>query len=356
MLAIELAKFGQMRQKNRASAGTNTWGAAEDFILFTEVVVGSDVFFDNPVEFGNLIVEGFNHLANAFTNPGMKRELTSVGFLNTQVNELSAATYQIGQFACFGAGGQFWLWLNDLGETRKDCCIDGVGLGKFTYTSCEVTDLPRGGNYNLEVCLKQFGNNGTFVSSGCFENYKRDSERLKGFDELFCARGIVGQRYVDRGGTRGDVECVFGNVDADEKWFCHGLLPILQMRTRRPCGLSAVPAAVRVSSIAATRIMLYNGLMDQGRSDLSSPASFGSARYARLTERRIYYRTFNHDICQHTRRGYFLRTLKTKYRVTSNDLNPCPKFLCVFCLPSVDLSKEGAFCGLKNSAISEICG
>jgi hypothetical protein len=96
------------------------------------------------------------------------------------------------------------------------------------------------------------------------------------------------------------VKCVFGNVDADEEWFLHGFLPILRIRTRRPRG-SAVPAAVRASSIVATRITLSDGLADQDTTDLSSPASCGSARYARLTARRIYYGTFNHDICQHTR-------------------------------------------------------
>ncbi|MGA2094059.1 MAG: hypothetical protein ABSH16_11750, partial [Sedimentisphaerales bacterium] len=140
----------------------------------------------------------------------------------------------------------------------------------------------------------------TFVSAGGFEDYQGNTVRLKGFDELLCARGIVGQRNVDRGGTRSDVKCFFGNVDANEKLFLHGFLPILQMRTRRTCGSSAVHAAVRVSSIAAARITLGDGLVGQDTLDLSSPASFGSARYARLAERRIYYGTFNHDRCQHT--------------------------------------------------------
>jgi hypothetical protein len=62
----------------------------------------------------------------------------------------------------------------------------------------------------------------------------------------------------------------------------------------------------------ATRITLSDGLADQDTTDLSSPASCGSARYARLTARRIYYGTFNHDICQHTRHKDLLATEGTK--------------------------------------------
>jgi hypothetical protein len=73
------------------------------------------------------------------------------------------------------------------------------------------------------------------------------------------------------------------------------LLPILQIRTRRTCGSSAVHSAVRVSPTVAARITLCDGLADQDTTDLSSPAFCGSARYARLTAKRIYHGTFNHD-------------------------------------------------------------
>ena len=246
------------------------------------------------VELGDLVVERFNHFADALANPGMSDGFASIQFLGAQVSKLSAATNQVGQFVGLRAGGRFWLWLNDLGKTGEDCGIDGVGLGEFADASREITDLTRGGDDDFKVCLEQFSDDGTFVAACCFEDYQGDAVRLKGFDELFCARGGVGQRDVDEAGTRGGVKCVFGNVDANEKWFLHGFLPILRIRTRRPRG-SAVPAAVRVSSIVAARIMLRDGLAGLGTTDLSSPAFCGSARYARLAAKRIYYGTFNHD-------------------------------------------------------------
>jgi hypothetical protein len=300
LLAVEPAEFGQKRYKRGAGAGAYAFGASQDFIFLSQVIVGFDLLFDEFVEFGNLVVEGFYHLSDAFAYPGMADGLAAVQFLCAQVSELSAATHQVGQFVDLRAGRGFWLRLNDLSETGEDACVNGVGLGPFAETSREVTDLARGSDDNLEICLEQFGDDGTFVAAGCFEDDQFYFVRLKDFDELLCARGRVGQRNVDGGGTRGDVKCVFGNVDADEEWFLHGFLPILRIRTRRPRG-SAVPAAVRANSTVATRITLCDGLADQNTTDLSSPASCVSARYARLTARRLYYGTFNHDICQHTR-------------------------------------------------------
>ncbi|MGA2093424.1 MAG: hypothetical protein ABSH16_08475, partial [Sedimentisphaerales bacterium] len=172
LLAVELPQFGQLRQEHSTSLRADAWGAAEDFIFFTEAVVGLDVLFNEFVEFGDLIVEGFEHLADAFTNLWMKGELASVGFLGVQVSELPAATHQVSQFVYFGACGRFWLWLDDLGETCKDCGVDGVGLGPFAKATCEVTDLSRGGDDYFEVCLKQFGDDWTFVSAGGFEDYQ----------------------------------------------------------------------------------------------------------------------------------------------------------------------------------------
>jgi hypothetical protein len=240
LLTVELSQFGQLSQESRTGMRAYAFGVADNFIFFTEVI------------------------------------------------------------------GRFRLWLNDLCETGKDVCIDGVGLGEFSEASGEITDLSWGGDNDLEVCLKQFGDNGAFVTASCFEDDQCDFVRLKDFGELTCARGIVGQRCVDEAGTRGDVKRVFGNVDADEDGFIHGFLPILQMRTRpRSClrqeDTGAVPAAVRVSPTAAASITLCDGLEGLDTLVLSSPASFGSARCARLTERRIYYGTLIHGICQHTR-------------------------------------------------------
>jgi len=294
LLAIELPQFRQLGQQSRAGMRADAGCAAENFIFFAEVIVGFDVLADEFIELGDLIVERFNHFADALTNLRMADSFASIQLLGAQVSKLSAATNQVGQLIGLGADGRFGLRLNDLSETCEDCGIDGVGFGELANASREVTNLSWRGNDDFEIRLKQFGDDGAFVTASCFEDYQRNVVRLKGFDELFCARETVGQGDVDCGRTRGDVECLFGNVDANEKRFCHGLLPILQMRTRRTHG-SAVHSAVRVGSTVAARITLRDGLADQDTTDLSSPAFSGSARYARLTAKRIYYGTFNHD-------------------------------------------------------------
>ena len=294
-LSIKPAKFGQLRDKHSAGFGSNTFSTLQDIVFPAEVIIGLDVLFDEFVEFGDLVVEGFEHLADAFANLRMEDGLASVQFLGTQASELFSATHQVGQIINLRAGRGFWLGLDDLGEASEDCGVDGVGFGPFTEASCEVTNLAWRGNDDFKVCPKQLGDDGTLITAGCFEDDQCNVVRLKGLDELVCARRRVGQRNVDRGGARRDVKCVFGNVDADEEWFLHGFLPILQMRTRRSHGASAVPAAVRVSSIVAARITLCDGLEGLDTIDLSSPASCGSARYARLAARRLYYGTFNHD-------------------------------------------------------------
>lgn len=219
LLTVELAKFGQLRQKNCAGLRSDARGALEDFVFLAEVVIGLDVLLDKFIEFSNLVVESFDHLADAFANSGMADGLAAIELLSVQVNELATAADQVGQFVRFGAELRFGLRLDDLSETGKDACIDGVGLGEFADSACEVTYLARRSDDDLEVCLEQFSDNWAFITAGCFEDDKCDVMRLKGLEELADAWGRVGHREIDGGWTRGDVKSVFGNVDADEQWF-----------------------------------------------------------------------------------------------------------------------------------------
>ena len=216
LLTVELPKFRQLGQQNSAGLRADAFNALQDFVFLAEVVIGLNVLLDDFVEFGDLTIEGFEHLLDASANSGMSNGLAPIQFLGAQVNELTAATDQIGQFVPFGAKLRFRLRLNDLSEAGKDACIDGVSLGEFADSACEVTDLAWRGNNDLEVCLEQSGDNGTFISAGCFKDDQRDTMQLKEIEEFVDARGRIGQRNVDGGRTRGDVKCVFGNVDADE--------------------------------------------------------------------------------------------------------------------------------------------
>jgi len=215
-LTVELAEFWQSGQQDCAGLRSNAWGALEDFVFLAEVLIGLDVLLDEFIEFGNLVVKDFDHLADAFANFGMADGLATIQLLGAQVNKLATAANQVGQFVRFGAGLRFGLRLDDLSETGKDACVDWVGLGKFTDATCEVTDLAWRGDDDLELCLKQFSDNGTFIAAGCFKDYKCDAVILKGLDKLVDARRRVGHRQVDGGRAGGDVKCVFGDVDTDE--------------------------------------------------------------------------------------------------------------------------------------------
>jgi hypothetical protein len=216
LLTVELAEFRQLGQQNSAGLRADAFNTLQDFVFLAEVVIGLNVLLDDFVEFSDLTVKGFEHSLDAFANSGMSNGFTPIQFLGAQVNELTAATDQIGQFVRFGAKLRFGLRLNDLSEAGKDACIDGVSLGEFADSACEVTDLAWRDDNDLEVRLEQSGDNGTFISAGCFKHDQCDTMQLKEIEEVVDARGRIGQRNADGGGTRGDVKCVFGNVDADE--------------------------------------------------------------------------------------------------------------------------------------------
>lgn len=216
LLTVEPAELRQLGQENSAGLRAYAVEALQDSVLPAEVVIELDMLLYDFVEFSDLAVEGSEHLLDAFANPGMSDCLAAIEFLGTQVNELAAATDEIGQFVGFRAERRFGLGLNDLSEAGKHACIDGVGLGEFTDSACEITDLAWRGYNDLEVGLQQAGDDGPFVSAGCFKDDQGDAMRLEGLDEFVDAWRRVGHRYVDGSRTRGDVKCVFGNVDADE--------------------------------------------------------------------------------------------------------------------------------------------
>lgn len=216
LLTVELSQFRQLGQENSAGLGAYTVEALQNFVSLAEVVIELDMLLYDLVEFSDLSVEGSEHLLNAFSNPWMSNCLASIEFLCTQVNELAAATDEIGQFVGFGADRRFRLGLDDLSEAGKHACIDGVGLGEFADSTCKITDLAWGGDNDLEVGLQEAGDYGPFVSAGCLEDDQGNTMRLKGLDKLVDAWRGVGHRDIDGGRTRGDVKCVFGNVDTNE--------------------------------------------------------------------------------------------------------------------------------------------
>ena len=187
---------------------------------------------------------------------------------------------------------RFRGWFDDLRKLRQHLRIDGVGLCVLPHTFCEVTHLPGIDYNNRQRCVEQFGGKRPFITAGSFENNQCNIFVLKDFTKPAITVRCVGQMSFDDVRECCNVEGVFGDVDADVNWFRHGFVPYLQMRAR---SMPAAQTAVRAGPIAAVRFTLCDGLVGLGTTELSSPASFGSTRYARLTERCFNYRTFNHN-------------------------------------------------------------
>jgi len=301
LLSVEQSQFRKLGQEYRAGLGSYSGCTSEDFIFVGQFLVGGDMLGDQLVNFGDLVVEGFDHLADAFMHSGMTDGLLTIDFFCSQGSQLIASGNQVGQFFGFTVELRPWFWLDDLSEACQHSRIDGVCLGQFSDASCELTDLTWRSDYDFEVGFEQSGNDGTFITAGCF---KYDQFNIIWFEclyQLLYSAAGVGQRQIDGGRRRANTECVFGNVDAYEDLFFHGTLPVLQMRARRACGSPTALSAVRAGPTAATRIMLCDDLVGLGTLDLSSPAAFGSSRYARLAQSCFSYGTLIHGRCQHTR-------------------------------------------------------
>ena len=301
LVAIELAQFGQMRQEHSAGLRADAWGAAKETIFMLQVIVGLNVVVDEFVEFSDLMFEGFDHFSDAFSDLDMMDHFSAIGFLSEQGIELSTSCDQFGEGLEMGCFRQSRLGVDDLAEVSEGVGIDGIGLGEFSETSCEVADLSRVGDDDVVAGLEEFDGKRFFVTAGSFENDLGYMEIAQALNEVPVALSCVEIAAVKLGGAGSDVKRFFGDVDADEKWGGHGVLPFLPMRAWRRRGPLA-QAAVRVRSIATARTSLCDGLSDLGTTGLTPPLAAASARYARLSgSQNCTYGTINHAFCQHTR-------------------------------------------------------
>lgn len=293
LMAIELTQFGQMSQEHGAGLGADPWGAAQDGVFVTEVIVALNVVLDEIVELANLGFQSFDYPFDATADLSVVGHFGAVGFLGEHVGHLSTSADQFGQKLRLGLSGRPIGGFDHLAENGEDLGIDGVGLGVFPQTFCEVTHLAGIDHDRLESGLDQFGSKSAFVSAGCFQDDLSDIEALQRVEELSVALGSIGVITLELGWTRCDLERIFSDVNSDIERCGHGSTPFLPMRA----SLSASQAAVRVNPIATTRTMLSGGLFDLDTIGLTSSVA-GSARcaplcwglrYARLPDNNIVY-------------------------------------------------------------------
>jgi len=298
-MTIEFSQFGQMSDEHSAGLRANARGAAQDSIFVTEVIVALNVVLNEIVELTNLGLEGFDHFADAITNFEMMCHFGTVGFLGKHVGELSPSADQFGQELRLWLSGRPIGGFDHLAETSEDFGIDGVGLGVFAQTFCEMTHLTGIDHDRLESGLDQFGSESAFVSAGCFQDDLGDIEALQSGQELSVAFSNIGVITLELGWAGGDLEGIFGDVNSDIERFGHGSTPFLPMRAWRRVSPLA-QAAVRVNPTATTRTKLRVGLDDPVTIGLTSSVA-GSARcaplcpglrFARLADNNVIYGIF----------------------------------------------------------------
>ena len=288
-LPIETAEFGQIGDEHCAGLRANAWSALEDAVFVFEVVIGIDMFSDEMVNFVDLEVECFDHFLNALFNLRVVNHKQTIRFLSSQVVELPTSSDQLGQFSGLGRRMRFRCRLDDLSEFGQNLRIDGVGLCPLPHAVGEVTYLPRIDNNNRQVCIEQFGDNGSFVASGRFKDNKSDVMIFEALTKLAMTIRCVWQTSFQDRGAGCNVEGVFCDIDTDINFFRHGFLPYLQMRAR---SFPAAQTAVRAGPIAAARFPLRDGLDGPNTTELSSPAGACSARYARLASTSFIRQTY----------------------------------------------------------------
>lgn len=297
LLAVKLSEFRQISDEHSARLRAYAGRALKDAVFVFEVVVGVDMLTDKLVDFIYLEVEGFYHFLDALFDFRMMYHQDAVGFLCSQVVELSASADEFCQFSGLGCRMRFRGRLDDLSEFSQHLSIDGVGLGPLAEAVGEVADLSRVGHDDKKACIEQLGDDWFFVTASGFENDKCDGVLFEHSTKLAITIGRVGQTGLEQFRAAGDVKGFFCDIDTDIIGiFGHGFLPYLQMRARLLCGTGAAQTAVRACPTAAARFPLRDGLGGQDAIELSSPAGVGSARYARLAYTSITCETIiNHD-------------------------------------------------------------
>ena len=152
-----------------------------------------------------------------------RRFISAVHLGGSQLDELAPACDEIVEFGLLFPGFCEGPWSNLLSEASDDSGIDAVGFGEDPERFGEVSDLPGIDHGDRIACREEFGNDGAFIASGRFE----DDEAVLGCGQPFQERlppgAVVGNGKAKFFGSaksfrsRGDVERVLGDIDADDE-------------------------------------------------------------------------------------------------------------------------------------------
>jgi len=173
---------------------------------------------------------------------------------STVVEVLELLGLQVLEGPALGADG--------LGEAGDDPGVDGVGFGQQPHGAGKVADLPGVDDHDGQGCQGQGVDRRPGKAAGGLQDDGVGLKRLKVPDQ--GSQPLFGVREALKlcGGTHGDHQLLFGDINADEAlWFFHGDAPFTlscgDARSKRSL------TTVRVLGDAAWRPRLFNGLKAQ---------------------------------------------------------------------------------------------
>ena len=282
-LSVEKTEFREFRQQRCDGDRSDTGSRLDDRALVFPFVIGFEQREDLLFNAFDLFVQQIDDLLHAFAD-GFGCERFPPAFLGgSQVDELTSACDELGEFLLFFMGIGKSSRSNVLPEPGDDLRIESIGLGQNAEASGEVAHLTRIDDSYEMIGVCKFSNNASLIPAGGFHNDQATSHVRQLRTQLLQPRSVVGNRELLSFGKNTNVERVLGDVDADKRCdrTVHGFVPVLQMRARCNVTSRLALAAVRAHSKRPVTILLCDCL-GRPRRDRSATGRPGKACFATL--------------------------------------------------------------------------
>jgi len=115
------------------------------------------------------------------------------------------------------------LRAHGLSEVGQDAAIQAVGFGQEAEGAGKVADLARVDHDHGEFFSGQGGYHGDFQAASRFQDNARGAEGGQALDQGGQFVGVVGRAPGLLAGEHGQIEMLFGDIDADERFGTRGL-------------------------------------------------------------------------------------------------------------------------------------
>ena len=251
LAVVGSAEFRQLANKSRSQNNAGTRNALNQRFDMLSLVVGIDVVANLAVEFVDLFFRDADHRGQSLPSGLAGSSAKTVGLLGPALDQLPAAGEQSIEFNLQFRAFFQQPWRGQLGEACQNLRVDSVGFGKNAQAFGQVADLAGIDQSQRQIGVEQCGQELALDAAGGFDDDAGGSQIAEFSGQLLDACGIVGSS-PDRGVVgASDVEKIFGDVDAHEKFrrvagrtreiISHAMDPFLRIR--------ALPSEFRVGRL-----------------------------------------------------------------------------------------------------------